>query len=221
MSERVCEVVRHHLWFAGCSGGEVHQRNVVVGVDVVGTYEWGSLVASAGKVVPTVGHVGSDRDDVLQRGALRHCVLDVPDNDVVANGYDGFDVGGVTAVDDVFAGEQVCCRNGYGADFVKCYDGEPELVSTLENEHHHIAFADAQRGEICRSLVALALDVGKCKLDGFACFVGPEQGFLVGVCSCPFVDNVVAEVEIVGNVDVEILHEVLVGVETRLCEKFF
>ena len=144
--------------------------------------------------------------------------VDVFKHDVVAYGNDGFDVGRLAAVDDVFCRQQMGGGNGGGSDFVERDDGEPELVAALQYEHHHVATANAERCEKRCRLVTLALDVGKRELYLLALLVGPEQGGLVG--ACPFVDYVVAEVEILWHVDLEVLHEILVGVELRFAKKF-
>ena len=85
---------------------------------------------------------------------------------------------------------------------------EPKLETAFEDEHHHVAVADAQRLEVGGRFVALAFDVGKGKVDAFAPVVGPEQGLLVGLDAGPFVYDVIPEVEILGYLYLEILHEV-------------
>ena len=92
---------------------------------------------------------------------------------------------------------------------------------TLENEHHHVAAAYAQRLKERGRAVALAPHVGKGEAALAAMVVGPEHGNLVGVLVGPGVDNVVSEVEILRNLHAEILHEIVVRLKGRTAQKPF
>ena len=214
--QRVEKVVGHHLGLAAGAAGEVHERGVVVGVDVLGAVKGGCLVEALVEVVPALRHAGAGRDAHLDRRALGLGRYDVVDDHVVAHGHDGLDGGGVAAIHDVARREQVGSRYGHCAQLVQGGDGPPPLVAAFHDEHHHVAVPYAQLLEEAGGLVAVVLDVGKGELVLEALVVGPQQGFLVGLDARPLVDHVVGKVEILGNLDVKILHEVLVGIKVYL-----
>ena len=68
---------------------------------------------------------------------------------------------------------------------------------------------------------ALALDVGECEALLAAVGIGPQKCRTVGFGGCPGVDHIVAEIEIFGNLHLEIVHEVVVRLEICLFKKFF
>ena len=94
-------------------------------------------------------------------------------HNIVANGNDGANVGGMGAIDNILLSEQVCGRNHCGTNLVQGGDCPPELVAALHDEHHHVAALDAELCEERGCLVALALHVGKSELVHLATVVGP------------------------------------------------
>jgi hypothetical protein len=104
---------------------------------------------------------------------------------------------------------------------VQCNDAEPELVATLQDEHHHVAVANAQALEIAGRHVGIALHVGKRKLAVLALVVGPKQSGFVGLFGCPGVYNIVSEVEVIGYINLQVLYKVLLGSKCGLFEESF
>ena len=86
---------------------------------------------------------------------------------------EGFDIGGVVAVNQIFFCEQVGGRDNDSTDFVQCYNGEPKLVTAFEDCHYDISFFNAQALEIGCRLVGMALHIGKSKFAAFTLIVGP------------------------------------------------
>ena len=87
--------------------------------------------------------------------------------------------------------------------------GEPPFVAALKDNHHHVAMPYAQRGKVGSRLVALALEVGKRKNLFFALIVGPYKRHLVRLLFGPYVHHVVSKVKVLGNVEMQMLSEVL------------
>ena len=89
--------------------------------------------------------------------------------------------------------------NGHGPQLVECQHGNPPLEAALQDEHDHVAAADAELLQVGSSLVAALLHVGKGESDLCPMFVGPEHGLLVGMLGRPYVHHIIAEVEILWN----------------------
>lgn len=209
VSQRVGEVVSHHLGFARGTAGEVHQRDVVVGVDVFGANKGCGCFDALVEVFVAFGHFGTYADQALHARRLRHGGGDVVGDDRFACADNHFDVGSVAAVDDVFLRQQMGGGDDNGSQLMQGHNAEPEFVTAFQDEHHHVAVADAKALEVAGRLVGVALHVGEGELAVFALVVGPEQGGFIGLFGCPGVDDVVAEVEVLGYVYFQVLFEVL------------
>ena len=152
------------------------------------------------EVFVAFGHLGAYADQTLHAGRLRHGGGDVVGNDQFARADNHLDVCGVATVDDVLLRQQVGGGDDDGAQLVEGHDAEPELVAALQDEHHHVAAADAEALEVAGRHVGIALHVAEAELTVLALVVGPEQGGFVGLLGGPSVHDVVAEVEVVGYV---------------------
>ena len=159
MSHGIEEVVSHHLRFATRSTGEVHQHCVVVVVLIRRTHEGGSIVPLLVPVVETIGLLGTDAHKNLERGAIGLRACHLLHYIILAGADDGFHAGAVVAIYYVVGGEHVGCGNCNGTDLVQCKHRQPELIATLEYQHHHVALAYAQLLEISCGTVALLLDI--------------------------------------------------------------
>ena len=221
VSQRISEVVGHHLGFARGAAGEVHQRDVVVGVGVFGLDEGCGGLDALVEVFVAFGHLGTYADQTLHAGRLRHGGGDVVGDDRFARADNHLDVCSVATVDDIFLREQVGGGDDDGAQLVEGHDAEPELVAALQDEHHHVAAADAEALEVAGRHVGIALHVAEAELTVLALVVGPEQGGFVGLLGGPSVDDVVAEVEVLGYIYLQVVNEVLLGCKCGLLEKSF
>ena len=195
MPQRIAEIVSHHFRLAAGAAGEVHERDVARLVHHLWAHEWRCALDAGVEVAPALWHFRTDGDIVFHRWAVGGCLLDMVEHHIVAHSHDGTDRSRLATIDDIFVSEQVGGRDSHCSEFMECGDGKPELVATLHYQHHHIATAYAQLLEICRGLVALALDVGKRELLNIASLVGPKQGFAVGLNARPFVHHIVGEIE--------------------------
>ena len=80
---------------------------------------------------------------------------------------------------------------------------------TLQDEHHGIVFANAQRLQIAGSLIGLLfqLSIGGTYL--FALVVGPQDGQLLWCLLCPRIHHVVGKVEVLWDDELQILIVIL------------
>ena len=140
----------------------------------------------------------------LQRGArVGHVVHHVGDG-AERRGDDGLDGRAVQAVLQIVLLEHERGGHHDRAELRERRGHEPELVVAAQDDHDHVAAADALRGQEVRRLVRPALHVGEREHVLLALRVAPHHGAAVGVCGGDVVHHVVAEVEIVGTIDGEI-----------------
>ncbi len=221
VAQRICEIVSHHLRLAGGAGSEVEQRDVAVAVHREFGFEFRCFGYSFVEIVPSFGNYRSGGYEGLYGGTFRHGLLHMGYYGLFAGTHYGFDSGARAAVYYVVGSEQVCSRDGYCSEFMESYHGKPELIAAFEDEHHHVAFAYAEAFEEGRGAVALTLDVGESEALLASVGVGPEKSGPVGFGGCPCIHHIVAEIEIIGNLHLEIAHKVVVRLEICLFKKFF
>ena len=159
--QRIREVVRHHFGFAGSAAGEVHQRNIVVAVGMLRSCERGGIGNAFVEVLKTFGYLRAYADQLLHTRRVGHGSCDVVGNDAFAGTDNHLDVCGIAAVYNIFLGKQVCGGDNDGSQLMQCDDAEPELIAAFQNEHYHIAVADAETLEIGSRHVRIAFHVGK------------------------------------------------------------
>ena len=106
-------------------------------------------------------------------------------------------------------GEHVGGRNHDGTNLTKGQHHNPPLVATLQDQHHGIALANAERLQIGCSLVALLfqLFIGGTYL--LALVVSPEQCQFLGRFLGPCVHHVVSKVEVLGDDELQVLVVIL------------
>ena len=112
-------------------------------------------------------------------------------------------------------------RDGHGAELMQRNDGEPELVASLEDEHHFVAAANAERLEIGGSAIRSLLDLCKGEVDVLALIVCPAEGAPRRLLCGPSIDDVVSVVKVLGYADMEIVFEIFLRRERGLRQKTF
>ena len=160
-----------------------------------------------------------DGNILLHRGTLGHRQLYLADHVGVVDADDGLHRGTGVAVYDVFLRQHVGSRNHDGANLAQGEHYHPPLVAALQNEHHGVVLADAERHQVRRSLVRLLLQLGKRRAYLLALVVGPQQGQPVGLFLGPLVHHVVGEVEVLGDNELQVLVVILNRRERRLLQK--
>ena len=98
-------------------------------------------------------------------------------------------------------------------------DGEPVFVVTLERQHHAVTAFHASSQQHIGNAIALAADVAEGKDVLLSFGVAPDEGAFIWIFRCDGVDDIVAEVEIVRIMNLDI-KELAVFVDS-LVEEFF
>ncbi len=222
MSERISEVVSHHLRFSGSAGGEIHQHRVAVVVLRFGSLPLPCRGYAVGKTVESLRHLRPHAYQSVDRRRVGHGGLHMREHIAVAHTHYRLYRGGVAAIHYVAGRQQMSGRNRDGADLVESYDRQPELHTPAEYEHHHVAAPYAETAEKRSGAVGQILYLGKRVRPFMPLVVGPEQSALVGLLGGPCVDHIVSEIEVVGYVDTEIIDKILLRREAAtFCETFY
>ena len=222
VSQRVGEIVLHHLRVAGGAGSEVDDHGVaylggsVAGRACKGFRKCGNFLVEIAPALTALAH----DDLVLDAGNGRLRMVNLFDDIVVIYADHGVDLCAVSTVDQVFlcqlqrAGDQDC------ADLVQCHSAYPVLPAAAQDQHHNSAFPDAKACEVVGCLIGQAGDVGEGEGAVAALIVAPDQSLLFRLLFCPFVHNVKSEVEVGRNVDTVVGFEVLIAVEIDTWQVF-
>src|SRR3712207_1600957 len=131
VSQRISEIVGHHLRFARCSRSEIHKRYIIVRIHVCGAYERSGVAHSLMEVFESLCFIGTYAEQMLYARTLGHGILNVLQNDLFAGGYNHFDIGGVASVYNVFFSQQMSGGNHRRSQFMKGDDAEPEFVTAF------------------------------------------------------------------------------------------
>ena len=94
------------------------------------------------KIVPTVA-LAVDHYPRFDRRALRQSFINIFGYIAVAGANNSLDRCGVGSVDYVMLLEHKRRGDDHCAELVQRENGKPELIVALENDHNHIALADA------------------------------------------------------------------------------
>ena len=215
VAERMGEVVLHGLGVARRAAREVHEHDVFGGdARLAGRTLEGIGVAGDELVEIDPALAGTVHDELLaHRGAIGHGLFHLRADVLVVHGDDGLHVGAVGTVDHVLARELQRRGDDGGAQLAEGHGAHPVLPAAAQDAHDHVALADAELLKGVGGLVGQALDVGEREHTLLAGVVGPQKRPLVGLHGGPLVDDVETEVEGLGNLDGEVLGEVLVGIE--------
>ena len=221
VAERVEEIMDHHLRFARRTGGEVHERCVVVRVHACGADKGRGVLDALLEVVESGRHLRAYADQRLERGGVGQGVRDVAKDLRFTGADDRLYVGRIGAIDDVLLRQQMGGRDGHGAELMQRNDGVPELVAPLEDQHHFVAAAYAERLEIGGGTIRSLLDLCKGEVDVFAVIIRPAEGASRRLLFGPSIDDVVSVVEVLGYADMEIVFEIFLRRERGLRQKTF
>ena len=205
--ERIRVVVQHHLGLAGGARGEVDQHRVGRPrplrdrhADLVVRYRRGILefVQVTRPALPLSVH---QEEGVEQRAGVGDLVdllgvLQVRD--------DHPELPGLDAVFDIFRGQHRRAGAEDRAEFDERDDEDPPFRDTREHQHHPVALLDAELEEDVRGAVREVPQIAEGVLLLVPLLVDPDHRQFVPVGLGPPVDHVVAEVELLGDVDPEV-----------------
>ena len=179
----------------------------------VGRSDSGITADNGAVIYRAVNGLVADGDIIFEIRALGQGVADVLNNIVVADGYEHFNARRIYAVDIVLLHQLERCGDDRCADFMQRGYNKPDLGALFQDEHNYVAFLySLVEQEVC-SPVAVVFYVFKSVSRHVSRVVGPDEGELFGLDIRPCVNNVEAEVEIVGHVYFEVLLHVLVAVK--------
>ena len=160
MTECVFVIVLGDLRVAGRAGGEEHEHWVIAAGGVRRPLVLAGEERIFGvEVVPALA-LPADEDLRRQSGTLRGGALDVGGGVAVGGAEDGGDARRLKTVGEIVLVELIRRGDRDRAELMQTEDREPELVMTLEYEHHAVAALDAEGFEVVRALRGGALDVG-------------------------------------------------------------
>ena len=92
----------------------------------------------------------------------------------------------------------------------------PPLITALQDQHHGVVLANAQRHQIRSSLICLLLQFSIRCANLFALIVCPEDGELLRCLLSPRIHHVVGKIEILWNDKLQILIVILNRRKRRL-----
>jgi hypothetical protein len=101
-------------------------------------------------------------------------------------------------------------RDGDGAQLVQAHHAHPELPAALEGEHYSIALLYPVALKEVGCLVAQSLQI--LEVDGLllSMIIAPDKGTFVRTFSSISIDDVISEIEVLGDDYPQILSEVIV-----------
>ena len=142
------------------------------------------------------------------------------DQVLILSGNDRLDARGIITIGDILVGEQVGGRDGHGTQLVQRQDGLPELDVALEDQHHHVSLADAQRLKKGCGPVGEFFQCSKSEILVCSLVVGPAESPFIGMGAGPLIRHIIGEVELLRDLYLIVLREIPVGFEGRLFYKF-
>jgi len=215
--ERVRVVVHDGLRVAGRAAREVDEHDVLGG-DGLGRPRRRALprFRLAGdqlvEAQPALALAAHD-DAILDAGRRGQRAFHLRVHVLVSHADHHLDLALVRAVLDVVSRQLQGRGNDRGAQLAERARDDPVLPPAAHDAHDDVALAYAELLERVGRLVRQAADVGERERSLLARIVAPQESPLVGLHARPLVHHVVAEVEIVRHVNLEVIEEILVRIE--------
>ena len=205
MTEGVGVRMHHHLRLVRGAGGEVHKHGILALVLPVASLPGRRGGHSGLEILEAVRHQGTDAYEFLEIRAFGLRLGDLLQDIGVAAADDGLDLGGFATVDYIVGCQQEGGGDGDGTYLLEGQHGGPEGETALEDEHHEVAAADSQRGQIPCNLVGFALEIGESHPALRLGVAGPDKRKFIRSLFGPGVHDVVCEIEMFGNIELQFL----------------
>ena len=213
VTEGIDKVMGDQRGRTGGTGGEVTQHDIIIA---------GHIVAGRTDKLIAFGFDQIPEADVAGTAAVYHGLaafvsdlgqtfVDVGTDAVIGNGDDHLDFGQLSTVGNVLGGEHVGSGDCGDTELAQRGHENPELIAALDHDDHSIAAAKTQTAQGIGGTIGFPTDLGEGKGALGSVVVAPYQSTLFGFHAGPFVHNVIAEVELFGDVDGKIVEKVLVG----------
>ncbi len=153
MSEGIEVIVGNHLGVAAGSAGEVHQQHVIIGVDMFRLFELRNILPLSMEIMEPFGDFRSDAYESLHRRAFGHRVKHVIKDHLFAGADYRLYACPVGTVNYIVTGKKVSRGNGDRTYLAEAHHREPEFITPLQHDHHHVALAYPQSLEIRSSTI--------------------------------------------------------------------
>ncbi|OQC19943.1 MAG: hypothetical protein BWX70_03293 [Verrucomicrobia bacterium ADurb.Bin070] len=198
VSERIEEIVAHHLGHAGGTGGEVEQHDVagtgltraVCLVQRVGCRRHAGIEIQPVPAGAARPHYGAQADlDLCGRLIHRLAQRGLVHRD------DRLHTGGLDPVRHILLHELRRRGNGDRAQPAEPQQREPELVAPPQHQHHGVALADPHRLKNMGGAHAFARDLGHREDPLAPLVVAPHQRTTVRVCCRDLVNHIERKIE--------------------------
>ena len=98
----------------------------------------------------------------------------------------------------------------HAAELGECGCNEPELVVATQYDHYEIAALKTMVGKEVSRLIRPAFHVTESECMLFAFWVAPDHRSAVGLALCDFVHDIVAEIEVLWIMHVEVCEYAIV-----------
>ena len=103
------------------------------------------------------------REEVLDRRAVSHSLLNFFNAGSFRVAADCLDIGGLETIFQILLLQLIRCRDCNGAQFMKTDDDRPELPVPAKEEHYAVTLLDALCFEVVRSTCAHLLHLKECE----------------------------------------------------------
>ena len=104
MSQRIGEIMCNHFGLTGRSAGEVHQRDIIVGVWMFRFSERGCIFNALMKIFESFCYFRANTYQMFHCRRVRHGIYDMFSNNLFSGCYDHLYIGCIAAIYDVFLG---------------------------------------------------------------------------------------------------------------------
>ena len=111
MPQRIGEIMSHHLGITRRARSKIHQRNIIVAIDMSRTDKGGRLSDALLEIIKALRHQRSYRDHLLHTRRLGQCILHMLQNHLLARTDNHLDRSSIRPINDVFLRQQMGRRN--------------------------------------------------------------------------------------------------------------
>ena len=123
----------------------------------------------------------------------------------------------VIAIYDILFGKEVRCRNGHRTNLVQSQHADPKFIAALQDEHYHIALADAKAGKKVCALIGKHPEILKCEAPLLSFHIRPEHGHFIRLFLCQHIHHIIGEIKVFRRVDAKVFLKILIVLIVAFC----